>query len=213
MYDVWCMMCDCMMHDAWCMLYDVWCMVYGVWCMVYDVWCMMRVCVYVRVWIGYLPGRIVFFLMNLEINKSPIYLTRHGESQYNVQGYVCVCVMYVYVCVCVWCAMCDVWCVVCDVWYMMCLWCVMCDVWCVMCDVWCMMYDVWCVYACVCMYDVGGLEAILHCLKAVKPMLNNLLSLLNEKVCVCVCVWCVMCGVCDVCMCDVCVWCVVYVWV
>lgn len=37
---------------------------------------------------GYLPGRIVFFLMNLRINKDPIYITRHGESQFNVEGRV-----------------------------------------------------------------------------------------------------------------------------
>ncbi len=63
---------------------------------------------------GYLPGRIVFFLMNLQINKKPIWITRllpvlihhrytifhfvhatwlmcmmrhrHGESQFNVTG-------------------------------------------------------------------------------------------------------------------------------
>jgi len=40
---------------------------------------------------GYLPTRIVFYLMNLRINKSPIFLTRHGESEYNV-----VCMIEVY---------------------------------------------------------------------------------------------------------------------
>lgn len=35
---------------------------------------------------GYLPGRIVFFLMNLHITPRPIWLTRHGESEFNEQG-------------------------------------------------------------------------------------------------------------------------------
>lgn len=35
---------------------------------------------------GYLPGRLVFFLMNLHIVPRPIWLTRHGESRYNVEG-------------------------------------------------------------------------------------------------------------------------------
>lgn len=34
---------------------------------------------------GYLPGRIVFFLMNLHITPRPIWLTRHGESEFNAQ--------------------------------------------------------------------------------------------------------------------------------
>jgi broad specificity phosphatase PhoE/predicted kinase len=33
---------------------------------------------------GYLPGRLVFFLMNLHLVDRPILLTRHGESMYNV---------------------------------------------------------------------------------------------------------------------------------
>lgn len=33
---------------------------------------------------GYLPGRLVFFLMNLHLVDRPIMLTRHGESMYNV---------------------------------------------------------------------------------------------------------------------------------
>eukprot|EP00697_Spironema_sp_BW2_P000159 gnl/Spiro4/10217_TR5430_c0_g1_i1.p1 gnl/Spiro4/10217_TR5430_c0_g1~~gnl/Spiro4/10217_TR5430_c0_g1_i1.p1 ORF type:complete len:602 (+),score=65.35 gnl/Spiro4/10217_TR5430_c0_g1_i1:145-1950(+) len=37
---------------------------------------------------GYLPSRIAFFLMNLHIQPRTIYLTRHGESTYNVQGRV-----------------------------------------------------------------------------------------------------------------------------
>eukprot|EP01113_Clastostelium_recurvatum_P036686 TRINITY_DN5271_c0_g1_i3.p1 TRINITY_DN5271_c0_g1~~TRINITY_DN5271_c0_g1_i3.p1 ORF type:complete len:349 (-),score=87.18 TRINITY_DN5271_c0_g1_i3:35-1081(-) len=32
---------------------------------------------------GYLPGRVVFFLMNLHLSSRPIWLTRHGESQFN----------------------------------------------------------------------------------------------------------------------------------
>ncbi|MBX2801813.1 MAG: 6-phosphofructo-2-kinase/fructose-2,6-bisphosphatase [Myxococcales bacterium] len=34
---------------------------------------------------GFLPSRIVFFLMNLHIVPRPIFLMRHGESAYNVQ--------------------------------------------------------------------------------------------------------------------------------
>lgn len=34
---------------------------------------------------GYLLGRIVFFLMNLHIASRSIYLTRHGESTFNVE--------------------------------------------------------------------------------------------------------------------------------
>jgi len=34
---------------------------------------------------GYLPGRIIFFLMNLHITPRPIWLTRHGESEFNHQ--------------------------------------------------------------------------------------------------------------------------------
>lgn len=33
---------------------------------------------------GYLASRLVFFLMNLHLTDRPILLTRHGESQYNV---------------------------------------------------------------------------------------------------------------------------------
>jgi 6-phosphofructo-2-kinase / fructose-2,6-biphosphatase 2 len=33
---------------------------------------------------GFLPSRIVFFLNNLHIIPRPIYLTRHGQSLYNV---------------------------------------------------------------------------------------------------------------------------------
>ncbi|KAK7300916.1 hypothetical protein RJT34_11768 [Clitoria ternatea] len=35
---------------------------------------------------GYLPGRIVFFLVNTHLTPRPILLTRHGESEYNVRG-------------------------------------------------------------------------------------------------------------------------------
>nr|XP_024359920.1 6-phosphofructo-2-kinase/fructose-2,6-bisphosphatase-like isoform X2 [Physcomitrium patens] len=35
---------------------------------------------------GYLPGRIVFFLVNTHITPRPIFLTRHGESEDNVRG-------------------------------------------------------------------------------------------------------------------------------
>lgn len=35
---------------------------------------------------GYLPGRIVFFLVNSHITPRPILLTRHGESMDNVRG-------------------------------------------------------------------------------------------------------------------------------
>lgn len=35
---------------------------------------------------GYLNSRIMFFLSNLHITPRPIWITRHGESQYNVLG-------------------------------------------------------------------------------------------------------------------------------
>ncbi|XVE59009.1 hypothetical protein DITRI_Ditri05aG0009800 [Diplodiscus trichospermus] len=35
---------------------------------------------------GYLPGRIVFFLVNMHLTPRPILLTRHGESRHNVRG-------------------------------------------------------------------------------------------------------------------------------
>lgn len=34
---------------------------------------------------GYLPGRIMYFLVNLRQNHNPIWLSRHGQSQYNVK--------------------------------------------------------------------------------------------------------------------------------
>ncbi|PWN42215.1 bifunctional 6-phosphofructo-2-kinase/fructose-2,6-bisphosphate 2-phosphatase [Ceraceosorus guamensis] len=35
---------------------------------------------------GYLESRIAFFLMNLHLTPRNIYLSRHGESQFNVEG-------------------------------------------------------------------------------------------------------------------------------
>lgn len=35
---------------------------------------------------GYLPGRLVTFLMNLHISRRPVFLSRHGESLYNLDG-------------------------------------------------------------------------------------------------------------------------------
>ncbi|KAK5819325.1 hypothetical protein PVK06_024309 [Gossypium arboreum] len=35
---------------------------------------------------GYLPRRIVFFLVNTHLTPRPILLTRHGESRDNVRG-------------------------------------------------------------------------------------------------------------------------------
>ncbi|XP_051143149.1 6-phosphofructo-2-kinase/fructose-2,6-bisphosphatase-like isoform X2 [Andrographis paniculata] len=35
---------------------------------------------------GYVPGRIVFFLVNTHLTPRPILLTRHGESRHNVRG-------------------------------------------------------------------------------------------------------------------------------
>jgi len=35
---------------------------------------------------GYLQSRIAFYLMNLHLTPRSIYFTRHGESQYNVEG-------------------------------------------------------------------------------------------------------------------------------
>jgi len=35
---------------------------------------------------GYLAGQIVFYLMNMHVYPRTIYLTRHGESEDNVQG-------------------------------------------------------------------------------------------------------------------------------
>ena len=33
---------------------------------------------------GYVQGRIVFFLTNLQVTKRPVWITRHGESEWNV---------------------------------------------------------------------------------------------------------------------------------
>ncbi|MFI5319659.1 MAG: bifunctional nucleoside/nucleotide kinase/histidine phosphatase family protein [Myxococcota bacterium] len=35
---------------------------------------------------GYVQGRIVFFLTNLQVTKRPVWITRHGESEWNVLG-------------------------------------------------------------------------------------------------------------------------------
>lgn len=35
---------------------------------------------------GYLPSRLVYFLLNTHIEPRPIWLTRHGESEYNTRG-------------------------------------------------------------------------------------------------------------------------------
>lgn len=37
---------------------------------------------------GYLMSKIAFFVMNLNITRAPIYITRHGESQHNVKGLI-----------------------------------------------------------------------------------------------------------------------------
>lgn len=37
---------------------------------------------------GYLPGRLVFFLMNIHTVRRPIVLTRHGESEFNCTGQI-----------------------------------------------------------------------------------------------------------------------------
>jgi broad specificity phosphatase PhoE/predicted kinase len=35
---------------------------------------------------GYIPARIVFFLLNLQISERPVFLTRHGQSLDNLAG-------------------------------------------------------------------------------------------------------------------------------
>eukprot|EP00002_Diphylleia_rotans_P011530 TRINITY_DN2277_c0_g1_i1.p1 TRINITY_DN2277_c0_g1~~TRINITY_DN2277_c0_g1_i1.p1 ORF type:complete len:522 (+),score=108.55 TRINITY_DN2277_c0_g1_i1:46-1611(+) len=35
---------------------------------------------------GYLPTRVVFFCMNMRVSARPIYITRHGQSEYNALG-------------------------------------------------------------------------------------------------------------------------------
>ena len=35
---------------------------------------------------GYLPLKVVNFIMNLRTNFRPFYLTRHGQSEYNEVG-------------------------------------------------------------------------------------------------------------------------------
>ena len=35
---------------------------------------------------SYLPGQICTFLMNMHLEKRPIWLTRHGQSVYNMES-------------------------------------------------------------------------------------------------------------------------------
>ncbi len=35
---------------------------------------------------GWVPGRVVLFLSNLQVTRRPIWLTRHGESEFNQAG-------------------------------------------------------------------------------------------------------------------------------
>ena len=35
---------------------------------------------------GFTPSQIVFYLLNIHINERSIWLTRHGESEYNVEN-------------------------------------------------------------------------------------------------------------------------------
>lgn len=37
---------------------------------------------------GFLKGRLLFFLSNLRITPKPIWVTRHGESEFNVRGLI-----------------------------------------------------------------------------------------------------------------------------
>lgn len=37
---------------------------------------------------GFLPTKIIAFLMNLHILPRPVYITRHGESMFNVHGLI-----------------------------------------------------------------------------------------------------------------------------
>jgi len=37
---------------------------------------------------GFLMGKITHYLMNLRLNKNPIYITRHGESMHNLKGFI-----------------------------------------------------------------------------------------------------------------------------
>lgn len=37
---------------------------------------------------GHLQSRVVYYLMNIHITPRTIYLTRHGESEHNLQGYI-----------------------------------------------------------------------------------------------------------------------------
>jgi broad specificity phosphatase PhoE len=38
--------------------------------------------------VGYVPSRILSFLMNLNLSEKPIYLTRHGQSMYNIKNII-----------------------------------------------------------------------------------------------------------------------------
>ena len=35
---------------------------------------------------GYISGRVVFFLANLQVTRRPVWLTRHGQSLYNLEN-------------------------------------------------------------------------------------------------------------------------------
>lgn len=35
---------------------------------------------------GYILGRVVFFLTNLQVSRRPVWLTRHGQSLFNLEG-------------------------------------------------------------------------------------------------------------------------------
>ena len=35
---------------------------------------------------GHIQSRIVYYLMNIHITPRTIYLTRHGETEYNITG-------------------------------------------------------------------------------------------------------------------------------
>lgn len=46
---------------------------------------------------GYLQSKIVYWIMNVHITPRTIYLTRHGESMYNVTGrYVTKSLIYIF---------------------------------------------------------------------------------------------------------------------
>lgn len=37
---------------------------------------------------GYIPGRVMLLLANIHTKPRPIWMSRHGESQYNAQGLI-----------------------------------------------------------------------------------------------------------------------------